>query len=315
MYIDKKFRVFIVPIREINSRGENVFQVYSSSHVANTRLPLDQFKYDTSENAKQTLERMKTKGVKPMFAAKVENGNFMQLVQDDRLTKRDTQKRYEDYSVGMDSNQKLAWVLNNMSEASNDQIYEAAKHMNSDELKLAITILKHDAGIKLDEKTLSKYHDPHSLRAVLHNVRENVDYEISLKPRARDFQLSRAYAARLAALVQALYKTNPPTENKIIMDEKHVKTYVDKILKNREKLLSDVNIGGLNINEMLANDAHRSGNAEMHILGKVLYNTILDPQKQKDFVTGDDREIKIPKKRQNTLTLLSETRLVKYIPR
>ena len=40
------------------------------------------------------------------------------------------------------------------------------------------------------------------------------------------------------------------------MDEKHVKTYVDKILKNREKLLSDVNIGGLNINEMLANDAH-----------------------------------------------------------
>ena len=207
MYIDKKFRVFIVPIREINSRGENVFQVYSSSHVANTRLPLDQFKYDTSENAKQTLERMKTKGVKPIFAAKVENGNFMQLVQDDRLTKRDTQKRYEAYSVGMDSNQKLAWVLNNMSEASNDQIYEAAKHMNSDELKLAITILKHDAGIKLDEKTLSTYH---SLRAVLHNVRENVDYEISVKPRARDEHMQRV----LRHLSRLFTRTIPPLKIK-----------------------------------------------------------------------------------------------------
>ena len=232
IFYDARKRAYIVPTLQVNALGERLYEVYAKNKIS-PRLSFNTFKKIDDEDIEKTaLEKIKA--LTPRFGARTGNENWVELVQTDKKTRIDSQDKYSAFSVALDHDSKLDWVLNEVHRAPPGDIFDAMQHMDKTHLSHAVQMIKKNMGLGLNDDqmaVLNEYSDPISMRALVHNVLNDPKYEIT-RPHTKDFQLSRAFASMLASKIQNLHRENgKPDTNGLAMKKNSINQYVEKILQ------------------------------------------------------------------------------------
>lgn len=295
MYRDKRSSgVYIVPTSLKNKKDEKIYEVYSQKkEIMDSRLSLQTFKAMNEEEIEKQKPKLGAYPVKRFGVRTNNDEEWIDLVKsEDKITRVDYNNDVETFSPSFSNDDKFHWVVNSAGRADAEAILNAAQYLSEDQLKLLINVYaKYNIKRPLANdaiENLKSYRSKESLKSIIHNLAENPNYTV-MNPEKTNFELSRKFAAMLSRKIVDVYKgrgMNGPLKFRV----QDVKKYVERILAKKETFFANTEIAGMNINTLLDEVTHRNSQSVQDLLAKVLFDTIQnpDPEKQQLFAKGDD---------------------------